>query len=87
MKMHINSIEKESEKAICVNITLEHPSSNKIFTKSQWMPKSVVTEMTEKSVEVKDWFANNMINEQLQFMKVGAIMSSIVFKHVIEFGY
>ena len=87
MKMHINSIEKQSEKAICVNITLEHPSSNKIFTKSQWMPKSVVTEMTEKSVEVKDWFVNNMINEQLQFMKVGAIMSSVVFKHVIEFGY
>lgn len=87
MKLTINQMVKESEKAICVEITLEHPSSNKQFTKSQWLPKSVVTSIEEKSIDVKDWFVNNMINEQLSFMRVGGIMSSIVFKHVIDFGY
>ena len=87
MKMSINSIIKESEKAICVEITLEHPSSNKQFTKSQWLPKSVVEVINDTTIEAKDWFVNNMINEQLSFMRVGGIMSSIVFKHVIDFGY
>jgi hypothetical protein len=87
MKMSINSVIKESEKAICVEITLEHPRSNKQFTKEQWMPKSVVEAMTETSVVVKDWFANKMMAEQISFMKVGGIMTSIVFKHVVDFGY
>ena len=87
MKIQFNNIENESEKAICINITLEHPSSNKQFTKAQWLPKSVCENIGEKSVEVKDWFVNKMISEQLSFMRVGGIMSSIVFKNVIDFGY
>jgi hypothetical protein len=87
MKLSINQVIKESEKAICVEITLEHPRSNKQFTKQQWLPKSVVESMTEKSIEAKDWFVNKMMAEQISFMKVGGIMTSIVFKHVIDFGY
>lgn len=87
MQLTINNIEKESEKAICVNITLEHPSSNKQFTKSQWLPKSVVEASSDNSVVVKDWFVNKMIAEQLSFMRVAPIMASIVFKAVIDFGY
>jgi hypothetical protein len=51
------------------------------------MPKSVVVAMTESSVVVKDWFSNKMMAEQISFMKVGGIMTSIVFKHVVDFGY
>jgi len=87
MQLTINNIEKESEKAICVNITLEHPSSNKQFTKSQWLPKSVVESTADNSVVVKDWFVNKMVSEQLSFMRVAPIMASIVFKSVIDFGY
>ena len=61
MKLSINQVIKESEKAICVEITLEHPRSNKQFTKEQWLPKSVVESMTEKTIEAKDWFVNKMI--------------------------
>jgi hypothetical protein len=43
--------------------------------------------MTEKTIEAKDWFVNKMMAEQISFMKVGGIMTSIVFKHVIDFGY
>lgn len=87
MELTINNIEKESEKAICVNITLEHPSSNKQFTKSQWLPKSVVTATADNTIVVKDWFVDKMIAEQLSWMKVSPIMASIVFKYVIDFGY
>ena len=87
MELRIKQVVKESEKAICVMITLEHPSSNKQFTKEQWLPKSVVESMTDTVVVAKDWFVNKMISEQLSFMRVGGIMSSIVFKHVINFGY
>lgn len=86
MKLTINSLIGQSEKAICVELTLEHPKSVKTFTKKQWLPKSVVTAVEEQSIEVKDWFVDKMIAEQLQYLNLNHIFTSHLYKYVIDFS-
>lgn len=57
--IHIERHVKETEKAICVTAKVTF-NGNKAHERDIWLPKSVVTEIYENSITVKDWFVNKL---------------------------
>jgi len=57
MKQNIiyNSIVKESEKAICLNVPVSY-NANAPKGRDIWMPKSLCTIFSERVAVVEDWF-------------------------------
>lgn len=56
-----NTIAKETEKAMLINVTVNWADNCHI--REFWFPKSVVTILNEKTMEIKDWFADKMSKE------------------------
>lgn len=73
----INSIKKESEKAILVSLPVTWNSN--MHVKEMWFPKSVVSEMTMRTMDVKTWFiekqedANAFHGYKMRFEEVHAV--------------
>lgn len=58
-----NSIKKESEKAILVSIPVTWNSN--MHVKDMWFPKSVVGEISERTMDVKTWFIEKQENANI----------------------
>ncbi len=67
MKQNIiyNSIVKESEKAICLNVPVSY-NANAPKGRDIWMPKSLCTIFSERVAVVEDWFLAKL-SEQNSF--------------------
>lgn len=72
-----NSIKKESEKAILVSLPVTWNSN--MHVKDMWFPKSVVGEISERTMDVKTWFiekqedANAFHGYKMRFEEVHAV--------------
>ena len=80
IKFRTAGLEKETERAICVKMNLVNPKSDKEFVKFQCIPKSVC-KLHNDIVEIAEWFADKMIAEQCDFLRVPFVMSTIIFKN------
>lgn len=61
MTTTINTIVRETERAMLINLPVNW--ADNCYAREFWFPKSVVSVLNAKTIEIKDWFAEKMSKE------------------------